>query len=108
MKLPVVFLALAIAFAILSGGTMHAVVPHDHGHSHEGDTVIWQELHAALRHSEKYILPTGTFMLVVFGLFLAVARLYSYPIDRLGSITARDPVRGALLRRGIISYRRFG
>ena len=99
-----VMIGAILAFSLISGGLMHALIPHDHGgHHHVGETSsIWSSLHAALRHEDKQTLPIFN-MLTVVALILVVRQLsLRREID-----THVDSLM-EFLRRGIVPYRRFG
>ncbi len=93
-------LGVAIMLALLTGGFVHAVVPHDDGDDHHTATgVVWGSLHAAIQHEDKQVaaLPAMFFLAILSVLFVELC----FVSFRL--IPARDE-----LRRGIAAYRRFG
>jgi hypothetical protein len=103
-KQGILLFACLVAFSLLFGGFAHNIVPHEHGHSHEGEiSLIWQNLHAALRHEggEDMLLPIA----YTFSLALSVVAFALVYFERA---SVHDPVRGVLLRRGIVAHRRFG
>ena len=98
-------LALATAFALLSGSLTHALVPHEHTHGGEA-TQIWQDLHATLQHQGR-----AAFAIVVSALTVTLLVLVSVSARLLAFgrlVLPYDPVQGEALRRGINRYRTFG
>lgn len=90
---------------LLFGGLTHALVAHEHGDhhgAHDGGSVIWQSLHASLRHEDKKALPFF-YLLSIVGIVGLVT--YSFVPRRRTHIV--DSALDAL-RRGILPHRMFG
>ncbi len=88
--------------SLLSGSVVHALVPHEHGedHDHHSESIVWQSLHASLRHEDKKALPFFDSFATVGTVFLATiisVRMFSY------TVAIADEI-----RKGIVPYRRFG
>ncbi len=101
---------LALTSALLFGGIVHASFSHSHGaHSHEGESVIWAQLHSSLRHEDKKPLAT-MFENPLFLLFtlVAVSGAHVAYRSRDGLASVRDPFASRGLKRGILRYRVFG
>ncbi len=100
---PILF-GLLLALTLALGNPAHALISHEHGsHHHEGESVVWQSLHSALRHEDKKMLPV----------FDTLAILGSVTLVVLALIRKREyvPVFYSLhdaLRRGILPHRKFG
>ncbi len=108
MRAGAILLACALTGSLLVGPTTHAVVPHEHGHSHGSEpSYIWQDLHAALRHENKSTFVAAILPLVLVGTALTLLTFFAYPLGLLGTIAVLDPHRGHMLTRGILAHRRF-
>jgi hypothetical protein len=104
-------LSFSVAFTLLSGGFLHALIPHVHEHT-GGELGLWGALHASLRHEDKKVfsMHVSTDFSAVFGSFvLALIMLHSRYSVRVAREFAQehDSVHEAV-RRGIMQYRRFG
>ncbi len=98
-----IVLGLVLTTSLLMAGVAHAVISHEHGeHHHEGESSVWQSLHAALRHEEKQM-PVILNALMIVGAVLLLMRFF-VP-RRLAA--AVEEVSHAL-KRGIVPHRRFG
>ena len=105
----VIFLAFVVVFALSSGSILHAVIPHEHNHDDRKDAgVIWEQLHAAVRHEDKQTLLASADALPLFALGINIA------LGCLGAVFIPLYIRqkpfttllGAL-RSGIVAYRKF-
>lgn len=96
----------AVMLSLSMGGIVHAVVPHEHGHTDILPS-IWQDLHAAVQHENKQVVSVALLAFVVFGIFFMPIRAYAYSRNLQRIIATCDPLRGAMLRSGIFSYRKF-
>lgn len=111
LSAPVITLLLGIA--LVSGGLIHAVVPHAHGDGHNHgqtkESSIWASLHNGLSHEQKNFLAVAVaFIAASLGILTAVpyllATTHAVP---LALARARDPNSGEPLRRGILPHRKF-
>jgi hypothetical protein len=91
-----VVVVMSVSLAISGSALVHAVVPH----SHEGDTEVWQSLHASLNHEHKKSVAETSILVVVsvlcVGLLVLSVRLSDAFVPLLHA-----------LKRGILPYRRF-
>ena len=101
----------------LHGETLSPTSAHTHGESeHRGEgganeSVIWQSLHAALRHEDKKMLGDIVFGAVVLAFCVSVYREPRTPTWKrrvIGFVRRLDHNSGALLSRGVHRYRVFG
>jgi hypothetical protein len=116
------FVASCVLLAFSFGGILHATISHDHtaqsdahehsyGPPHERygqdrqESIVWQSLHAAVRHEDN-----SAFSLLAAALILTIIR------GAVVSLRVRLPMElievigyhlGAWLVRGIAPYRRF-
>ena len=111
-------LALLLVVAVMSGGLLHALIPHSHGNGDEhsggaGESIIWQIFHSALQHNDKKALFTLIEPLVLTVLAVITAHI----LNAVGSILytrdfsdprVHDGSRMSALRRGVFRYRVFG
>ncbi len=104
--------ALLAVVALLTGGLLHALIPHDDGDNH-GDnlSIIEGSLHSAIQHEEKkvFVLMAGLWLFTLF----IVRRNMTGEYILLFSTTAipflRTPDPQLLeVRRGTVAYRKFG
>ena len=105
----VILLAFVVVFVLSSGGILHAIVPHEHNYDGSKDVgVIWEQLHAAVRHEDKktLLVSADALPLFVFGMNVALgylgAALILFYIRRKPFNTILDA-----LRSGIVPYRKF-
>lgn len=60
----------AVIIAFLFNALLHSIVPH----SHDGGEVIWQELHAAVRHEKQsVVVVTVAFTMLAAAVILVVS-----------------------------------
>lgn len=97
-------LSLTLALIITFGSLAHALLPH----THSPNEAVTSLLHSALRHEDKkftdLIPPTPLFVPVVVALLVLV----SIPAILPAYALSVHPPSLALLRRGVLPYRRFG
>ena len=92
-----------LALSFILGAPAHAIIPHEHSdHHHAGESIVWQSLHAALRHEDKNALPVFD-LLAIVGVVYIARRL----LREAGDIRFVDSITNAL-RRGILPHRKFG
>lgn len=99
-----VALVCALVCSLVGGGFIHAVVPHDEGDHHSQKEIVWNTLHAALGHEQKFSFMLSVALFLWFG---TVVRL-RFLQPSLGFEALAADQRHAHLRRGIADYRRFG
>lgn len=109
--------ALILAMFVISGGFMHAALPHDHGNGDEhtggaGETIIWQMFHGALQHNDKKALFTAVEPLILVVLSVIALSMLNIVGSILYSRDFADPrvhdsARMSALRRGVFRYRVF-
>lgn len=87
-------LVLVVIPALLFGSVLHTLIPH----SHDGGEMVWQELHAALRHDTKATVVFAAVLLTV------LAPLFAFVFLKLAPLTFAADM---LLTRGIHKYRKF-
>ena len=97
-------IGIMLACTLLSGGLVHALVPHSHGDDHRGEAPIWIDLHGSLLHDAKKFLAIVDESLLLFVIALIVIRARRAP---LAFATVLDPIVGEPLRRGIHAHRAF-
>ncbi len=118
-----VILALVIISALVFGGVMHSIIPHNHSAhiTHESgesdkESPVWVSLHSALRHEDKKLLFV-LLILLSFALAQVVRiRAAHFPPLYRGCAYASmaftlRPLHfstGRWITRGISPYRRFG
>lgn len=115
MRASYAFLASVIAVMVISGGLLHAAIPHNDGDNHgtQPESAIWQSLHSALKHDDKKALYIAleVFELIILTT-LSLLALSTRFNARWRAVLARaihhDSSRGEPLRRGIFRYRAFG
>ena len=117
------FIASCVLLAFSFGGILHATISHDHtaqsdahehsyGPSHEQheqdrqeESIVWQSLHAAVRHEDKSaisLLAAALILTIIQGAIVSIrVRLPMELIEVIGYHL------GAWLVRGIAPYRRF-
>ncbi len=93
---------LILSVALVIGNPVHAIVEHEHGHSHGAESSMWQTLHSSLRHDDKKIIPVYDLLSIV-GIALCISALV-VPARRIRPVDSRLQS----LRRGIVPYRKFG
>lgn len=123
VRMGAVVLSTILISATISGGLLHAVIPHEHGvriadehagHVHaapiEGAevNVVWSSLHGALRAGEQEIpLVVGPLFVFLFVLLAMGAVTLMAALRYAARAAPVEPLRGRALSRGIIAYRRF-
>lgn len=101
--------AVILVAAVSGGGLAHSLVPHDHGeHGTQSESSVWTSLHSSLRHEQKKFLFDIAFLLANFLTTLALIQLAARFAPYARAEEAHDPMRGILLRTGVLAYRRFG
>ena len=96
-------LIMALAVPLLFGGLLHAVVPH----THSDNAVITSDMHSSFRHEEQA--PLALPLLDTVLVFVLTALLVSFQVLMREGLLVRERHKiVSALRRGIVSYRRFG
>jgi len=116
------FVASCVLLAFSFSGILHATISHDHkaqsdAHEHSygplherygqdrQESIVWQSLHAAVRHEDKSVfslLAAALILTIIQGAIVSIrVRL---PMERVDVIGYQL---GAWLVRGIAPYRRF-
>lgn len=102
-RVPIIFMVVSLFVALLFGGFVHAVVPHEEGDHHASSGIVWGTLHSALNHEDKFFILTATYIFVFSILIMGMRVMSVYtPIG----VEAKDQKKEAL-RRGTAKYRRF-
>lgn len=95
--------SVALVTALVAGGFAHAIVPHDEGDHHSKKEIVWNSLHAALSHEQKYA------ALPLLAAFMAVAVMLAFTLPgRHAYEVIGSDRRHRQLRRGVAAFRRFG
>lgn len=97
----IIALSLSVAFTLLSGNLLHALIPHEHG-PNGSETISWGTLHAALQHGDKKV-PLVPFIPV--GVAILAPLLWYTPLQKR---TVFIDALHEYLMRGIAPYRKFG
>ena len=111
-KYLVTFLVIACLLTFVTAGLLHDVIPHNHGavdnHGNDTDSAIWSTLHSAIQHDQKkfLIIFTESLLVVVSSVIAASLLRMVFPVQS-PEILVFDPFAGAMLRRGIVPYRKF-
>ncbi len=98
--------ALVLLVALVGGGLVHAIVPHDDGDNHhDAKSVVWGSLHSALQHEDKSFALLAVVFTYAVGVVVLVT--YAFRTELLFEAVAADS-RLQHMRRGAAKYRRFG
>ncbi len=96
--------AAVMVLALLGGGLLHAVVPHDdgvvgHTHGTSSHELIWSSLHGALHNEDRQaVIPSVSFEVSIAILVFFFA---------LPTLRPRELKTQEFLRRGVAKCRRF-
>ncbi len=102
-KVSAIFVVVLLFVALLCGGFVHAVVPHEEGDHHASSGIVWGSLHSVLSHEDRFFALTAAYLFVFTMLLVGMRTIVVYaPIG----VEAKDQKKEAL-RRGIAKYRRF-